>query len=404
MCRWSGAGILVRGEMEGSVLPRWLRAVLPLSAITLLMACETAPPPPEPAPPVPATGVRVDGNRLIDPAGRTLRLRGFDLAGAESACIDGAGFFDTPDGEAPGDATIRAMRRTWPGANTVRLPLNEQCWLGLPAAAAAFAGEAYRHTIKAFVEELNAAGFVVILDLHRTSPGDGASKQPEQMPDRDHSLAFWASVAKTFRSGALLFDLFNEPFPYATTNGDPAWQCWRSGGCTLQSVNTGRPYTAAGMNELITAVRSTGSRTPVLAAGIYRAESLTGWLAHRPSDPAGQLVASFHANSYNLYCAVLACYDRDLAPVARQVPLIAGAIGPSLGGDPAASDGDCPPSAVRSNGWSAATLDWLEAHAAGWAAWSFNPNGDCWSLTTDRSGDPTPIWGEEIRERLAATT
>ena len=56
--------------------------------------------------------------------------------GAESACIGGAEFFDTPDGETPGDATIRAMRRTWPGANTVRLPLNEQCRLGLQHSSA----------------------------------------------------------------------------------------------------------------------------------------------------------------------------------------------------------------------------------------------------------------------------
>ena len=45
------------------------------------------------------------------------------------------------------------------------------------------------------------------------------------------------------------------------------------------------------MTELIAAVRSTGSRTPVLAAGIYRAELLTGWLAHRPPATLGFAVA-----------------------------------------------------------------------------------------------------------------
>jgi endoglucanase len=385
------------------VLPQWLRVVLPMSAVTLLMACDTAPPPPAPGPAVPIAAVRVAGNRLVDTGGRALQLRGFDLTGAESACIDGTGFFDTADGQAPGAVQIEAMRRVWAGANTVRLPLNEQCWLGLPAAPARFAGAAYRQVMESFVEQLNTAGFVVILDLHRSAPGGGVSKQPEPMPDRDHSLAFWASVATTFRTGALLFDLFNEPFPYATTNGDRAWQCWRTG-CTLQSVNTGHSYLAAGMNELITAVRSTGSRTPVLAEGIYRAESLTGWLTHRPADPAGQLAASFHANSYNLYCAVIACYDRDLAPIAQRWPLVAGAIGPSLPADPARSGGACPAAAVLADGWSADTLDWFDEHSAGWAAWSFNAHDDCYSLTTDRAGNPTPIWGEEIRDRLAAAT
>src|SRR4051794_24599291 len=110
--------ILVRDESGGIHVAAVLRAVLPVPAIALLMACDTAPPPPEPAPAVPVTGVRVDGNRLVDAAGRTLRLRGFDLAGAGSACVDGTGFFDPPDGEAPDDAVIHAMRRTWPTFST----------------------------------------------------------------------------------------------------------------------------------------------------------------------------------------------------------------------------------------------------------------------------------------------
>jgi endoglucanase len=101
--------------------------------------------------------------------------------------------------------------------------------------------------------------------------------------------------------------------------------------------------------------------------------------------------------------ADITCYERDLAPVARQMPLVAGAVGPTLTASPGAS-GDCPVSSVRGGGWSAATLDWLDEHADGWAAWNFGPGGDCWSLITDWSGDPTPVRGDEIRNRLAAAS
>jgi hypothetical protein len=376
--------------------------VLPVSVITLLVSCNTAPTEVDPGPASPITSLRADGNRLVDDAGDTLRLRGFDLSGAEYSCIEGDGFFDTPDGNAPGDAAIHDIRSHWVGANTIRLPLNEQCWLGLPAAPKAYSGENYRTAIKAFVTKLNANGFAVILDLHRSAPADGVSKEQEPMPDRDHSPAFWASVAADFRTGAVLFDLFNEPFPYSVTNGTQAWQCWRDGGCTQKSANTGQDYVAAGMNELIAAIRGAGSHAVVMAGGIYWAESLTDWLRYQPTDPDGQLAASFHAYSFNVYCASPACYDRDLAPIAAKVPLIAGEVGPTLKIDPSKVDEKCPQSAVREGGWADDTFDWLSEHSAGWTAWAYNPWGDCWSLTKSWGGEPTPVWGEELRRRLAA--
>jgi hypothetical protein len=374
-------------------------------SVVLLAAgagCRTSSPEEDGPPPRPVTGIRVDGNRLVDDAGNAVRLRGFNYSGGEYACIEAQGLFDTGDERAPGRATVAAMRK-WRGANAVRVPLNEQCWLGLPAAPGEFAGETYRAAVRGLVQRLNAAGFVAVLDLHRSSPGGGLSREQEQMPDRDHSVAFWRSVAVAFPTGAVIFDLFNEPFPYAETDSDRAWQCWRAGGCTLSSVNTGEPYVAAGMNELIAAVRGTGSKAVVLAGGIHWAESMTRWLEYRPDDPLGQLAASFHGYSFNTYCADPACYDRDLKPIAERVPLIAGEVGPTLDEvDATDVDRNCPRSAVRRGGWADETLDWLDEHGAGWTAWSWNAWGDCWSLVTDGGGEPTPRWGAELKSRLAA--
>jgi hypothetical protein len=349
----------------------------------------------------PREGISVAGNHLIDRHGRTLRLRGFNVSGAEYSCIENDGFFDTPDGEPPTTAMVKAMH-SWRGANAVRIPLNEQCWLGLKAAPAKYSGKAYRDAVRTFVRRLNEQGFVAILDLHRSAPGDAVSNEQEQMPDRDHSIGFWRSVASTFRTGDVVFDLFNEPFPYEETNSSRAWTCWRTGGCTLTSTNSGKPYVAAGMNELIAAVRSTGSRTVLLAGGIYWAEGMTGWLSHRPADPLGQLAASFHAYSFNEYCASPQCYDRDLGPIAKAVPLVAGEVGPQLA-LPANADADanCPAGAVRAGAFAASTFDWLDEHGASYTPWSWDPWGDCWSLVTGWGGEPTPLWGAEVRSRLA---
>ena len=100
--------------------------VLTLLLATLVVALPSAG---AAAPAAPAP--RVVGNALVDADGRPLRLLGVDRAGTEYACIQGWGIFDGPT-----DAAAIAAIRSW-GANAVRVPLNEDCWLGranVPAA------------------------------------------------------------------------------------------------------------------------------------------------------------------------------------------------------------------------------------------------------------------------------
>jgi aryl-phospho-beta-D-glucosidase BglC (GH1 family) len=47
-----------------------------------------------------------------------------------------------------------------------------------------------------------------------TAPGSQKADGQLPMPDQDHSIAFWSSVAQQFKNNsAVIFDLFNEPFP-----------------------------------------------------------------------------------------------------------------------------------------------------------------------------------------------
>jgi hypothetical protein len=45
---------------------------------------------------------------------------------------------------------------------------------------------------------------------------------------------------------------------------------------------------------------------------------------------------------------------------------------------------------------------WLDGHGASYTPWSWNPWGDCWSLAAGWGGEPTRVWGAEVRRRLAA--
>src|SRR5262245_10973650 len=96
-----------------------------------------------------ALSIRVSGNRLLDGVGHRVQLRGVNRSGLEYACIQGWGLFDGPHDL----ASVNAIKK-W-HANAVRLPLNEDCWLGINGVKAEYAGANYRNAVRTFVELLN---------------------------------------------------------------------------------------------------------------------------------------------------------------------------------------------------------------------------------------------------------
>ena len=72
----------------------------------------------------------------------------------------------------------------------------------------------------------------MILELHWSAAGSSQANGQQPMPDRDHSIDFWKSVANQFSSNdKVIFELFNEPYPDNNNwNSDAGWKCWRDGG------------------------------------------------------------------------------------------------------------------------------------------------------------------------------
>jgi hypothetical protein len=315
--------------------------------------------------------IGVQGKQLVDRGGNPVRLLGVNRPGAEYRCVEGDAFFEGPtDG-----ASVRAMKK-W-HINAVRVPLNESCWLGLGRIDPSYSGAAYRAAIREYVQRLERAGLYVILDLHWVAPGDHTATGLPPMADADHAPDFWRSVAGEYRDDrSVLFDLYNEPH-------DISWECWESG-CEA-SDNWFGSYRAAGMQELVDAVRSTGARQPLLLGGLDWSRDLSGWLDYLPTDPERALVASNHTYDFN------ACYRscrQTLARIAQRFPVVTGELG----------EGDC------THRYIDPYMRWADRQGIsylGWA-WYTADDTDCYNgptLISDYDGTPTPF-GKGLRDHL----
>ncbi len=304
-------------------------------------------------------------------------LRGVNRSGTEFACVQGWGIFDGPSDQASIDA-IKSWR-----ANAVRVPLNEDCWLGINGVNPAFSGEAYRQAVASYVELLNRNGLYAILELHWSAPGTTPATGLQPMPDLDHAPAFWSGVAAAFKGNdAALFELFSEPWPDSQQDSTDAWSCWRDGGTCA-----GVQFEAAGMQTLIDAVRTTGASNVIVLGGVSYSNSVSRWLEYRPNDPMNDLAAAWHVYNFNV-CNTVACYDATVAPVGAQVPVIATEVGVD----------NCDGTFLNT------LLDWLDSRQFSYAAWTWNTwNAACsgLSLVTDYAGTASP-YGELYRAHLTA--
>jgi endoglucanase len=325
------------------------------------------------------SSLSVSGNHLVNQNGDIVRLTGVNRSGAEYACAEGWGIWDGPTDT---DAAIRAMT-AW-HINAVRIPLNEDCWLGINGVKPAYSGRNYQSAIADYVSRLERFGITPVLNLHFSAPGRTVPDGQVPMADEDHSPAFWRSLATYFKNDhRVIFDLFNEPYPDWNQDTPAAWSCVLHGGrCP------GVSFLAAGMQQLVDVVRATGATQPLMIAGPQFAGVLDDWLQYEPYDPLHQLVASIHIYEPNYApCDEQACWNAQVATVAARVPVVEGEIGSK----------DCSGSSVSS------LLNWSDAHGVSYLAWTWNV-GNCSSessLITNYDGTPTQTYGQRYRDQLA---
>ena len=128
-------------------------------------------------------------------------------------------------------------------------------------------------------------------------PGTTLAAAQGTMPDLDYTVAFWQQVAAAYKdNGSVIFDLFNEPV-MASGSNDQQFACWKNGNTTAAGgdcpmVN----FAVAGMQQLLTAVRSVGADNLVIIGGIGYSSQLGLWPTYVPTDTLSppNLAASWH--------------------------------------------------------------------------------------------------------------
>jgi endoglucanase len=351
------------------------------------------------------TGLRVQGNQIVNAQGQPVALHGVNRSGTEYECVakGGVQIFDGLSNE----ASVQAIA-SWK-ANAVRIPLNESCWLGNSALSPAVSGAAYQQAIGAYVALLHKYGIVPIIDLHWVGPNGALATAQQPMPD-DNSVNLWTSVAQYFANDdGVLFEPYNEPFPGNDRDTTAAWTCWLNG---CSSTQAGLPrdagtvmYDAVGMQALVNAIRAgENGATPhvILLGGIEYSNDLSAWAANEPTDPANNLGAAWHIYSFNA-CNSPTCYDADGGPatLALSVPILATEIG----------ERDCESTFIDG------LMPWLEDAGVGYLAWSWDVYGACapqpppeggaaggspYSLVTNYlSGMPNSDYARSFQKRLA---
>jgi endoglucanase len=332
-----------------------------------------------------APALHVSGNHLVTASGTTYRLLGVNRASAEFACVQGKGMWDSPT---PDQASVDAMK-AW-NIHTVRIPLNEDCWLGTFGTPS---GATYQQAVKAYADLLVANGINPIVEMHwnhgvytgnASACGDVNATCQKPMPDAQFAPTFWTQLATMFKgNNAVIFDLFNEPYPDAAnnfSNATAAWTCLRDGGTC-----TGITYQVAGMQSLVNAVRATGATNVIMVAGLTWTNDLTQWLTFKPTDPTGNLMASWHTYNFNA-CVTTACWDSQIGTVAAQVPVTAGEIGQN----------------TCAHDYIDQVMAWADTHGVGYLAWTWNPWGCSQGnvLINDYTGTPTSTFGEGFKAHL----
>jgi aryl-phospho-beta-D-glucosidase BglC (GH1 family) len=274
--------------------------------------------------------IKVVSGKLTNGGGTPIMLRGMNVEGLEASIPLGAsepwayGGWYSNSGQSPYPYEPTFSLLAGYKANVVRIPLNELCWMQTnpaytPAGVATNmdpnkgTANDYRTTVAAAVSTCQSLGMYVILDLHTNSPNGAATGQvgnvplvspyQQNMADADHSLAFWTSVAITFKSNpGVMFEVYNEPhLGDSLTSGETEWGVWLNGGTITNysslSGNVVANWTCVGMQALVNTIRATGATNVIICGGSGYAGNINQWAAHKPADTLtqSQIVCAFHA-------------------------------------------------------------------------------------------------------------
>lgn len=323
--------------------------------------------------------IRVEGNRLVDPAGNEVWLQGVAIPGLEIV----------PQGHGAVNSAIVAIEE-WK-ANVVRLAIRDEFWYGR-GKGQTDGGLTYRAKIDAAVNAVANRGAYIALDNHRFR-----AVKAEQVP-------FWQELATLYKNHpAVLFDVFNEPH-------DISWEVWRNGGFVAdekakineagfldeKTMQANRGFESPGMQALVDAIRATGAKNIIIAGGLKWAYDLSGILdGYALDDPSGNGIM-YATHVYN--------WKKDwqsaFLDAAEHYPIFVGELGADVKKMHFIPEEDQEDPYT----WAPDMLGIIQERRLNWTAWSFHTWATPVILLDWSDYTPTPFWGDFVKRALSGET
>ncbi|GAB4242561.1 MAG: hypothetical protein Kow00109_18280 [Acidobacteriota bacterium] len=298
------------------------------------------------AAPLPA--LRVEGNRFVDAAGRTVILRGLNAADPDKLARDGQW----------NERYFQEMAR-W-GANVVRIPVH-------PAAWRSRGSDAYLDLLDRGVDWAEQHGLYVVIDWH--SIGNLKERKFQHAmyeTDIDETIQFWKTIAKRYQGRAVVafYELFNEPTVSGPRFGSMTWPEWKEI-----------------LVRIIAAVRREDPAKIVLVAGFDWAYDLRP-VAENPLDAPNVAYVS-HPYPQKRQPPWEEKWEADWGFVADEYPVFLTEVGFCLEDEPGAHI-----PVISDESYGRALTAYAEKKGVSWAAWVFDVD---WSpmLISDWNFTPT---------------
>ena len=323
--------------------------------------------------------LHVSGTKILDSAGRPVRLRGVNVASLEF----------TSDGQGHILRTVEVAVHDW-HVNVIRLPLTQDRWFGR-AFEQRDGAAAYRALVHQIVDYCATNQCYVILDLHWSDCNEwGKNIGQHSMPDTN-SVVFWKNFAPEFANRPeVIFDLYNEPH-------DVSWAVWLHGGMVKDRPNNRRQmenpktFQAVGLQELLDTIRATGAKNLVIAGGLDWAYDFSGILAgYQLSDPHGRGVV-YANHCYDNKNESVDTWVKNMEAASSKIPVIVSEFGGNAG----------PGHIDPTDNWLLHVQQALEQHQWAWVAWDLHPSARP-SLIADWNYTATTNFGVYVKQALEA--
>ncbi len=272
--------------------------------------------------------IRVEGNKFVDPAGKSVLFRGVSISDPDK--VERQGHWNKNHFEKVKEA----------GAMVVRIPVHPVAWRERTPVK-------YLEMLDQAVEWCTDLGMYVMIDWHSIGNlGMELFQDPMYNTTQQETYQFWRTISQHFRGNntVAFYEIFNEPTTYRGQLGTMTWPEWRE-------IN----------EKIIHLIRSFDEETIPLVAGFDWAYDLTPLL----EDPvrAERIAYVTHPYEHKRKQPWEPKWEENFGFAAAQYPIVATEFG----------FGVRPGQTIGEDHYAYKIVDYLEGKGISWLCWVFDP-------------------------------